>query len=148
MRGAFQENDSIHLGNNVKRIREIIGMKQFALAEACGWSQQQMSKLENSDLIDDGTLDIIASNLGVNIEFVKSFREDKAIYNIQNNNVFRENSSTQHFKPILNNSPVDQIVNLLEKFIEEDRKKTNQIEFLTNSVMDLAQEIKRMKDGK
>jgi transcriptional regulator with XRE-family HTH domain len=148
MRGAFQENDSIHLGNNVKRIREIIGMKQFALAEACGWSQQQMSKLENSELIDDGTLDIIASNLGVNIEFVKSFREEKAIYNIQNNNVFRENSSTQHYKPVLNNSPVEQIVSLLEKFIEEDRKKTNQIEFLTKSVMDLAQEIKRMKEGK
>ena len=73
----------VHLGNNVRRIREIIGMKQYALAEECGWSQQQMSKLENSESIDPEYLELIAEKLGVTSKFIKNFNEERAIYIIQ-----------------------------------------------------------------
>lgn len=147
MKGTFQDRDQVHLGWNVQRVREIIGVKQTALAEACGWSQQQMSKLENSEFIDDGTLNIIASQLGVNSEFIKNFREELAIYNIQSYNTFNDHAinSSQHNKPKIEYGANEQLVKLLEKFIEEDKRKSEQIEFLTKSVMDLAQEIKRMK---
>ena len=150
MKGTFQDRDQIHLGRNVQRVREIVGVKQTALAEACGWSQQQMSKLENSEFIDEGTLDIIASQLGVSAEFIKNFREELAIYNIQSYNTFNDHAinSSQHNKPEIEYNSNDQLVKLLEKFIEEDRKKSDQIEFLTKSVMELAQEIKKMKEGK
>lgn len=149
MKGTFQDRDQVHLGRNVQRVREIVGVKQTALAEACGWSQQQMSKLENSEFIDDSALDIIASNLGVSSEFIRNFREELAIYNIQSYNTFNDHAinSSQHNKPEIEYNSNDQLIKLLEKFIEEDRKKSDQIEFLTKSVMDLAQEIKKMKEG-
>lgn len=148
MSEAKKDRKQVHIGHNIQRTREIVGIKQFALAESCGWSQQQMSKLENSETIDESTLDTIAEKLGVTAEFIKNFSEEKTVYYIQNNNTFRDNSSTQHFKPVLNNGSVDQLMSLLEKYLEEDKKKSFQIESLTKTVMDLAEEVKRMKTGK
>jgi len=142
-----KDRKQVHIGHNIQRTREIVGIKQFALAESCGWSQQQMSKLENSETIDDGTLDIIAEKLGVTSEFIKNFDEEKAIYNIQSNNIFNDHAvnSSQHSSPHIEYHPVDQLVQLLEKYLQADQKKANQIESLTKTVMDLAEEVKNMK---
>lgn len=137
----------VHHGNNLKRTREIMGIKQSALAEECGWSQQKMSQLENSEEIDDENLAIVAEKLGVTTDFIKNFNEERTIYNIQNNNFFHDHAvnSSQHNKPHIEYHPVDQLVMLLEKFLQDDQKKTAQIEMLTKTVMDLAEEVKRMK---
>jgi len=148
MKATFKDNEAVHLGNNVRRIREIIGMKQYALADECKWSQQQMSKLENSENIDDVTLETIAGKLGVTSEFIKSFKEERAIYNIQSNNTFHDNSSTQHYKPTISNDPANQIVKLLEKFVQDDQKKTQSIAELGKAVLDMAEELKKLKEGK
>lgn len=148
MSEAKKDRKQVHIGYNIQRTREIVGLKQFALAESCGWSQQQMSKLENSETIDEGILGIIAEKLGVSSEFIKNFSEEKTVYYIQNNNTFRDNSSTQHFKPVLNNGSVDHLMSILEKYLEEDKKKSSQIEALTKTVMDLAEEVKKMKEEK
>lgn len=150
MSEARKDRELIHHGNNVKRFREMMGIKQMALAEDCGWSQQKMSQLENSEEIDDENLAIVAEKLGVTTEFIKNFNEEKTIYNIQNNNFFHDNAvnSSQHNKPHIEYHPVDQLVMLLEKYLQDDQKKTAQIEMLTKTVMDLAEEVKRMKKGK
>jgi len=41
----------------------------------------------------------------------------------------------------------DKIAVLPEKFIEEDRAKTESIAALSKAVLDLAEEVKRMKGG-
>lgn len=41
MSEAKKDRGYVHHGNNLKRTREIIGVKQLALAEDCGWSQQK-----------------------------------------------------------------------------------------------------------
>lgn len=140
----------VHLGNNIQRLREMIGIKQYTLAESCGWSQQQMSKLENSEVVDDETLEIVAKGLGVSPEFIKNFNEEKTVYNIQNNNVFHDHAvnSSQHNKPHIEYHPVDQLIKLMEKYLQDDQKKTAQIESLTKTVMDLAEEVKKLKGGK
>lgn len=150
MSEAKKDRGYVHYGNNLKRTREIIGVKQFALAESCGWSQQKMSQLENSEEIDEDTLKIVAEKLGVTPEFIKNFNEEKTIYNIQTNNIFHDHAvnSSQHTKPHIEYHPVDQLVKLLEKYLQDDQKKTAQIESLTRTVMDLAEEVKRMKEGK
>lgn len=137
----------VHHGHNVKRLREIMGIKQFALADSCNWSQQQMSKLENSETIEDETLGIIAKELGVTSEFIKNFNSDNAIYNIQSNNIFNDHAvnSSQHSYPHIEYHPVDQLVQLLEKYLKDDQRKAAQIESLTKTVMNLAEEVKRMK---
>lgn len=42
---------NIHLGHNVKRIREILGIKQDTLATQLGLSQQAISSLEQKETL-------------------------------------------------------------------------------------------------
>jgi transcriptional regulator with XRE-family HTH domain len=125
-----EEKTKVHLGRNVGRIREIIGMKQIVLAEKTGMSQQNISKLEQSEDIPEETLDKLAKGLGVTAEFIKTFNEERAIYNIQTNNSFHDNSanSSQHYKPTFNNSSVDKLVEVLQQFIDLEKQKIETLE--------------------
>lgn len=147
MNAAFQD-DKVHEGHNVKRIREIVGLKQHALGDLCPskFTQQRISEFENSIQIDEPILAELAEALGVTPEFIKNFNEEKAIYNIQNNrDTASQNANYVH---TANYHPVEQIVTLLEKFIEEDKAKTESIAALGKAVLDLAEEVKRLKGGK
>lgn len=145
METTFKDDETVHLGYNVKRIREIIGFKQIELGAKCngGWSQQQISKLENLEVIDEPTLDVVAKALGVTSEFIKNFKEEKAIYNIQHNN----DNATQNANYVhtANYQPVEKIVEIFEKFIAEDKQKTALIEKLTSAVASLAEKVEVLK---
>ena len=45
----------IHHGRNIKRFRELFGLKQEALAIDLGsdWSQKKVSRLEENEVVDD-----------------------------------------------------------------------------------------------
>lgn len=77
---------STHIGRKISRIREIRGMKQEALAYELGISQQAISKMEQSERIEDETLSRVATALGVTPETIRNYSDEAAIYNIQNNN--------------------------------------------------------------
>lgn len=55
----------IHQGRNVKRFREMLGIKQEALAVELGeeWNQRKVSVLEGKEVIDDELLEQIANAL-------------------------------------------------------------------------------------
>jgi transcriptional regulator with XRE-family HTH domain len=74
-----------HLGKKIGRIREMLGVKQETLAEKLGISQQAVSKLEQSEEVDDAQLERVGVALGVGAEAIKNFSEESIIYNIQNN---------------------------------------------------------------
>jgi transcriptional regulator with XRE-family HTH domain len=74
-----------HLGNQIARVRELKNMKQETLADALGISQQAISKIEQSENVEDTTLGRIAKALGVTPDVIKNFDEEKTIMNIQNN---------------------------------------------------------------
>jgi transcriptional regulator with XRE-family HTH domain len=63
----------IHEGHNVKRIREILGIKQDALAIDLGLTQQAVSLLEQKETLDAPTLDKVAKALGVSADAIKNF---------------------------------------------------------------------------
>ena len=69
----------VHHGKNVKRLREIMDIKQAALGIEIGVSQQSMSRLENSHSINDKTLMDIANTLKITIGGIKNFDENKFI---------------------------------------------------------------------
>ena len=104
-----------HIGRKISRIRELRGMKQEALAEALNISQQAVSKIEQSEGIEDGKLEEIAKVLGVTTEAIENFSEE-AVFNYFSN--FYDNSTGQ----VYNNNCT---FNPLEKFIEsvEENKK-------------------------
>jgi len=110
--------DNMHIGRKISRIRELKGMKQETLAAEMGVSQQTISRLEQSEFIEDDKLQLIAEKLGVTVEAIKNFDEQKAIYNIQNN---FEGSNNQG--PNLNYYQCQ--FNPLEKYVEamEENKK-------------------------
>jgi transcriptional regulator with XRE-family HTH domain len=80
-------NKTIHQGRNIKRFREMLGVKQDALASMLGddWNQQKISLLEQKEQIDDPLLEQIAGQLKVPADAIKKFDEETAIFNIQNN---------------------------------------------------------------
>lgn len=153
MNTTFKEkNEIMHIGHNIKRIREIQGIKQEAFGQLCRskYSQQRISDFENMVALDKPLLDELAAALGVTPEFVKSFKDENVIYNIQHNNnsTFSDNSVGLNAQPIFNNDGSDKLVALLEKFIEEDRVKTQSIAELSKAVLDLTNEVKKMKGEK
>ncbi|MDF2857035.1 MAG: hypothetical protein K0Q87_2886 [Neobacillus sp.] len=150
MNTTFKEKtDSMHIGHNIKRIREIQGIKQEAFGQLCRnrYSQQRISDFENMVALDEPLLEELATALGVTPDFVKSFKDDNVIYNIQNNQD-TSSSNQQYNYPTIHNDGADKLVVLLEKFIEEDRIKTQSIAELSKAVLDLAAEIKKLKEGK
>lgn len=50
-----KDDDVIHQGSNVKRVREALGWKQIILANelGAGWSQKKISKLESSENVGE-----------------------------------------------------------------------------------------------
>lgn len=153
MNTTFKEkNETMHIGHNIKRIREIQGIKQEAFGQLCRskYSQQRISDFENMVALDEPLLDELAAALGVTPEFVKSFKDENVIYNIQHNNnsTFSDNSVGINAQPTFNNDGSDKLLALLEKFIEEDRIKTQSIAELSKAVLDLTNEVKKMKEAK
>jgi len=101
-----------HLGKKIGRIREMLGIKQETLAEKLGMSQQAVSKLEQSETIEEATLDRVAKALGVNSEAIKNFSEE-AVFNIIANTITNnDQGSVVSFYPTFN--PIDKWVEAIE----------------------------------
>ena len=74
-----------HLGRNFRRIREIMGVKQEAIAHKLKTTQQSISNMEQKEKMDEEELEKLAEALGVTPEAIKDFDEEKTIFNIRNN---------------------------------------------------------------
>jgi transcriptional regulator with XRE-family HTH domain len=71
-------------------------MKQESLATALGISQQAISKLEQSEEIEDSTLEKVAKVLGVTVKAIKNFNEE-TVFNIIGN-TYHDNSASLNFQ--------------------------------------------------
>lgn len=116
-----------HIGRNVQKVRVYMGVKQEALAADLGISQQEVSKIEKQDEIEEGLLSQIAGVLGVSSEVIREFDVESAIYNINNirDNTFEQGSTSiaQQFNPL------EKIIELYERLLQSEREK---IEILKN----------------
>lgn len=103
-----------HIGRKISRIRELRNMKQEALAQALGTSQQTISILENSETIEDEKLAEVAKALGVTIEAIKNFSEENVInyFNSFHDNVVTTGSI---FATNCTFNPLDKVVELFEE---------------------------------
>lgn len=99
-----------HLGRKISRIRELRGMKQDALAAELGISQQAVSKLEQSEEIEDSTLEKVAKVLGVSTEGIKNFNEE-TVFNIIGN-TYHDQSASLNFQCTFN--PLEKLMQALE----------------------------------
>ncbi|MDW8848603.1 helix-turn-helix transcriptional regulator [Flavobacterium sp. MMLR14_040] len=130
----------IHQGRNVKRFREMLGIKQEALAFDLGndWNQKKISMLKQKDVIEDDILDQISHALKIPIEAFQNFDEEQAVNIISN--TFSDNSIgyQKNDNPIFN--PVEQVlklheekISLYERMLKEKDEMMVRLERLINN---------------
>ncbi len=107
----------IHQGRNVKRFREMLGIKQEALALDLGddWNQKKISLLEQKDVIDENLLKEISNTLKIPVEAFQNFDEEQAVNLISC--TFSDNAMFNNRIEIQNINPIDQLTKLHEEKI-------------------------------
>ena len=109
----------IHQGRNVKRFREMLGIKQEALAFDLGedWNQKKISLLEQKEIIEDPLLKRISEVLKIPVEAFQNFDEEQAVNIISNTfSDFKEGASAINIHPVFN--PVEAILKMHEEKME------------------------------
>lgn len=134
-----ETNEHIHHGRNVKRFREMLGLKQEGLAYELGddWTQKKVSLLEQKESIEDDLLERVAKALKVPVEAIKNFDEQAAISFIGNTFNNHDNSATLngytiHYNPTFN--PLDKLMEVIEenkklyeRLLESEREKVEML---------------------
>lgn len=109
----------IHQGRNVKRFREMLGIKQEALAFDLGddWNQKKVSLLEQKEIIEDPLLKRISEVLKIPVEAFQNFDEEQAVNIISNTFTdFKDGASAINIHPVFN--PVEAILKMHEEKME------------------------------
>ncbi|MDV3953611.1 transcriptional regulator [Elizabethkingia anophelis] len=128
-------NKKIHQGRNIKRFREMLGIKQEALAFELGedWNQKKISLLEQKESVEKDILEQVAKILKVPTEAIENFDEDSAI-NIIANTFNNHDHSTPQFANVINNSPsfhpLDKMVELYERMLQQQKEMIEKLERL------------------
>lgn len=107
----------IHQGRNVKRFREMLGIKQEGLAFDLGddWNQKKISLLEQKDVIEDDLLKQISNILKIPVEAIQNFDEEQAVNIIAN--TFDNGSILNGINHNPTFHPIDKLVQLHEEKI-------------------------------
>ena len=111
---------NIHEGRNVKRFREMLGIKQDALAFELGedWNQQRISLLEQKDTIDIVLLKQISEVLKIPVQAFQNFDEEQAINIISNTfHDFKDNAIASALNFQCSFNPIDKVVQLYDEKI-------------------------------
>lgn len=127
----------VHHGRNIKRFREMMGIKQEALAFELGdeWNQKKISLLEQKETVEAHILKQVAGILKIPAEAIENFDEDAAI-NIIANTFNNHDHSTPQFANVINNSPtfnpLDKMVELYERMLQQQKEMIEKLEKLLN----------------
>lgn len=108
-----------HHGRNIKRIREILGVRQDGLATLLGneWTQRRISLLEQKEEVEDEILEEIAGALKVSADSIKNFNEEAAINIIGTTFHSHDNSTSLAYQSTFTFNPIEKIVQLYDEKI-------------------------------
>jgi transcriptional regulator with XRE-family HTH domain len=127
---------TIHHGRNIKRFREVFGLKQEGLAYELGddWDQRKVSALEQKEVVDPKILEQVAQALKVPVEAIKNFDEEAAINYV---NTFNDNSINNgaNFNYKCNINPIEKWLEALEenkklyeRLLQSEREKVEMLQ--------------------
>ena len=138
----MKENISHNIGRKISKIRDIRGVKQEHLAMKLGISQQAISRIEQSETVEEEILEKIAEVLGVTSEAIKSFSEDAVV------NYFNTfNDSSINHGPFGNChctfNPLDKLMEL----VEENKKLHNEKVALLERLLQAEKEKNELTKG-
>lgn len=127
----------IHHGRNLKRFREMLGIKQESLAFDLGddWNQKKVSLLEQREMIDDLLLDKLSEVMKVPVQAFRNFDDEQAINIIADNFQDDAVAYAQQYKCVYN--PLDKIIALhddkialYERMLKEKEDMVSRLEKL------------------
>lgn len=130
-----QEKKFPHQGRNIRRIREMLGIKQEALAWEMGdeWSQKRISLYEQKDVIPTEILEKFARALNVPLSTLKQLDEERFLRLLQ--------TDTQQ-DPCFTTPDV----HLLERWIQAIEENEKLYERLLKSEQEKVQLLQKMLD--
>lgn len=82
-----------HMGIKISSARRLVGITQKDLADRLGVTKQAVSKLEQTENVDDERLDKVAIALGVSVDGLKKFDVGQVLYHT--NNFYEKVEATQ-----------------------------------------------------
>lgn len=135
MTDTTHPNHKIHQGRNIKRFREMLGIKQDALAYELGddWNQQKVSLLEQKESIETSLLQQISTILKIPVEAIQNFNEEQAVNVIANTysfQDFKDNAVASGFSYQPSFNPIDKMVDLYERMLQQQKEMIEKLEKL------------------
>ncbi len=118
-----------HMGRKIERIRTIKGVKQDTLAKQLGISTSTMSRIEQSETVDDDKLQQIADALEMTVDAIKAFNEESVVNFVQNTYDSSTGGSMLNGHNCTNTfNPVERMAELYERMLEMEREKIKYLE--------------------
>jgi DNA-binding XRE family transcriptional regulator len=126
--------NTIHEGRNLKRFREMFGIKQQTLAEMMGLkTQQDISNMEKKGKLDPDVKLAAAKALKIPVEAIENFDEESAVNIISNTFTDQSILNGINYNPTFN--PIDKLVEvvdenkkLYERLLQSEKEKVGLLE--------------------
>ena len=114
------------IGENIRKVRDLKGFSQQALAESIGLSQKQLSRIETNQVSPTfDTLEKICEALGITLKNLLQFNEDLVF-----NNVVETQNGGEFIA--YNNTDIKHIENLYKQLLAEKDKIISMLEAKVN----------------
>jgi transcriptional regulator with XRE-family HTH domain len=123
---------TINQGRNLKRFREMMGIKQETLAFELGeeWTQKRISILEAKETIENQVLEEISAVLKIPAEAIRNFDESKALQHIRESYCPPALASQSHSQTF---NPLEKLMETLDALILLHKENINLYERLLTS---------------
>ncbi|WP_333889335.1 helix-turn-helix transcriptional regulator [Sphingobacterium siyangense] len=125
-----------HIGQNIRKIRLLRGMKQETFAKELGIAQQNVSKMENKKEISEEQLKKVSEVLQASVEAIKGFDENAII----NNNILNDQVNNYNIHP------VEEIVNVFKGILSSKDDEIAQLRAEILSLRSPSNENKKNED--
>jgi len=135
----MERTQQVHEGRNIKRFREMLGMKQETLAYELGedWTQKRISQLEAKEKVEDDILEHVARILKISPEAIQRFDEEHALNIISNTFTSHDTSTLNAINHNCTFNPLDKLIDayeenkkLYERLIQAEKDKVAYLERL------------------
>ncbi|MBV7530418.1 MULTISPECIES: helix-turn-helix domain-containing protein [Chitinophaga] len=130
MEKTLNSTNTAHIGRKIERVRRLRGFSQTQLGERLGMSKQAVSKLEQTEKMDDDKIRKVAEALEVTEEGLKNFHEERVLYNTINfydsSGVSASGICSNNIEN-LNTFDIHQAMSLYEKLIAGEKIKADKL---------------------
>ncbi len=139
----------VHHGHNLRKMRNLRGVKQSDIAEQMGVQQSTVCYWETCSKIDDVKLDKLAGILNIDPVILKTMKEEPVMIYVENNTFNLQEGSFNNIAPN-HNDAVNRIENAYYSSSEATKKLRKQLkeeQSLNKQLRDELEEIKKQIEG-